>query len=373
VPRAFQLLLAAADPRGPAQLFFSYAASLDRRTFSALQDACGLTTPFHELPDLVASLAAACRDDPAGHFAVLTLLAPARGGPRPGGGASCHAGAAARLDFVRDLGFKFVELLTVTLAACPEPAVRASVGARYGALVARAAALEAEHEALAGIVRRRAPAVWQQFLERRAAAVAAAAAAEAEAEAGEGAEAAEVLASPPAWAAARAASPPPGVRRAGQGAPAAPATPPAGGTPAPAPPKPWIGPLGRSSAPAEGHAAARPGSARAPQSPCASGRAARRDPGAPQVLAPDTRSAQPPLSPSGRPGPQHQQGSYCARAAGAAAAATAAAKRAGRAAAARAAGAPGGGCVPPPEDEEAGEEAAEQLLQAAIAAYYYAK
>ncbi|KAI8466237.1 MAG: hypothetical protein J3K34DRAFT_524690 [Monoraphidium minutum] len=143
---AFKLVLSS-----EADLFFVFEATLEPRQYALLQEAQGLTTPFHELPRLLAALADRCDRAPAAFFAVLLL-------------SGC--GERARLDFVQDLDFKFVELASLAFAACPDRVVRRAASARYHAARRRAAGLAAQLEGLAAAVKQRNPGLLVQFEQR---------------------------------------------------------------------------------------------------------------------------------------------------------------------------------------------------------------
>jgi len=132
----------------PSDLFFAFDATVDRRNFNAMQESQGLTTPFTGLPDLLLDLLERCTNTPRAFFVVL-LLSP--------------GGRCARLTFMQDLQFKFVELCSLGFEQTRTQTVQQNASDRYHALAAHAAALDSELDALTAFVRRRHPGLLLQF------------------------------------------------------------------------------------------------------------------------------------------------------------------------------------------------------------------
>ncbi|KAJ9523723.1 hypothetical protein QJQ45_020146 [Haematococcus lacustris] len=110
-----------------ANLFFHYTHTMDARLFAAVQESQRLLVDFNDYPTVLLRMLHSCVREPHLQIAVLVM--------QPNG--------EARLDFIQNMEYKFVELLSCRYVASSEEMVRAQVSYRYNVVKARMQLMQA--------------------------------------------------------------------------------------------------------------------------------------------------------------------------------------------------------------------------------------
>ncbi|GAX76205.1 hypothetical protein CEUSTIGMA_g3649.t1 [Chlamydomonas eustigma] len=104
-----------------SNLFFHYAHEMDAKGFQAMQESQRLMVTFTDYPTVLLRMLNQCIKDPHIQLAVFVM--------QPNG--------EARMDFIQNMEYKFVELLSCRFMASPEDVVRQQVSYRYNVVKAR--------------------------------------------------------------------------------------------------------------------------------------------------------------------------------------------------------------------------------------------
>uniref|UniRef100_A0A7S0XE79 Spindle assembly abnormal protein 6 N-terminal domain-containing protein n=1 Tax=Mantoniella antarctica TaxID=81844 RepID=A0A7S0XE79_9CHLO len=110
-----------------SNLFFYYTHDLDDSSFRTLQEGQKLMVDFAEYPSVIVRNLNHCIKEPHSHLAVFVMM-------RDG---------SARLDFIQNMEYKFVELLSLNFLSSPEDMVRQQIAYRYNSLKSRLALMQA--------------------------------------------------------------------------------------------------------------------------------------------------------------------------------------------------------------------------------------
>jgi hypothetical protein len=104
-----------------SDLFFNYVCVVEDNSYAKMRDEQKLNIDMNGLPNLLIKIFNNCQKDPNTYFAVLFITGD---GP-------------ARLDFIQNLEYKFLELLTLDFAPASEEAVRQNITFRYNVMKAK--------------------------------------------------------------------------------------------------------------------------------------------------------------------------------------------------------------------------------------------
>ncbi|KAG8463075.1 hypothetical protein KFE25_001848 [Diacronema lutheri] len=141
------LVTVTAELTSENDLFFHYTHAMDARAFRSVQEGQKLMVDFAEYPAVLVRMLNACIKEPHTHLAVLVLGRDGR----------------AHLDFIQNLEYKFVELLSVEVSQSDDPVVRQSVAFRYQALKARVALMHARLQDVNALIKLKSPALLAQM------------------------------------------------------------------------------------------------------------------------------------------------------------------------------------------------------------------
>lgn len=101
-------------------LFFNYEMHIEEPLFNTLQEKHKLAVDYPEFPAFIVELLNDCIRQPQSNLAVFVVqLAPTF---------SC------RLDFIQNMDYEFVELLSCTMSKTPEHILQEHIKYRYGAV-----------------------------------------------------------------------------------------------------------------------------------------------------------------------------------------------------------------------------------------------
>lgn len=128
-------------------LFFHYVFSNDEGSFAALQESQRLMVDFAELPSILVRMLNSCIKEPHTYLAVLIM----------------HRDGTARLDFIQNIEFKFIELLSLDFMASTEETVRQQITFRYNSVKGKLAIMQARLQDLNSIVKVKNPSLLLQI------------------------------------------------------------------------------------------------------------------------------------------------------------------------------------------------------------------
>ncbi|KAJ1627329.1 hypothetical protein T492DRAFT_1025923 [Pavlovales sp. CCMP2436] len=141
------LVSVTAELTSESDLFFHHAHVMDARSFRAVQDQQRLMVDFAEYPAVLVRMLNACIKEPHTHLAVVVLGRDGR----------------SHLDFIQNLEYKFVELLSVQFSASADEAVRQAISFRYNALKSRVALMHARLQDVNALIKLKSPALLVQL------------------------------------------------------------------------------------------------------------------------------------------------------------------------------------------------------------------
>jgi len=130
-----------------ADLFFHYYHTIDHRGFTELQHRQKLMIAFADYANMLIRMCDSCIQEPHTHMAVMYL----------------HPQGTARLDFVQNMEYKFVELLSLDFTRSSDELVRQHITYRYNALKRRIALLSSRLHELNEVVKLKHPSLLLQI------------------------------------------------------------------------------------------------------------------------------------------------------------------------------------------------------------------
>lgn len=128
-------------------LFFHYIHAVDGNGFRQMQESQKLMIEFSELPTILVRMLNACIKEPHSFLAVFIM----------------HRDGRARLDFIQNIEYKFIELLSLDFIASSEEAVRQQITFRYNAVKSKLAILQARLQDISALVKVKNPSLLLQL------------------------------------------------------------------------------------------------------------------------------------------------------------------------------------------------------------------
>ena len=99
-------------------LFFHFTSDIDEETFKVMKEKQKLNVDFPEFSNLVKKLYNSCINDPQSFIVVFIM----------------QKEGTARLDFIQNIEYKFIELLSIDFVNSPDETVRKQITYRYNAI-----------------------------------------------------------------------------------------------------------------------------------------------------------------------------------------------------------------------------------------------
>ncbi|KAJ0402909.1 hypothetical protein ATCC90586_006031 [Pythium insidiosum] len=130
-----------------SDLFFLYAHTCDAETFQLMQDQQKLMIDFADYANVLIRMLNNCIKEPHNHLAVYLMQADGR----------------ARLDFIQNMEYKFVELLSVDFLRAPEDVIRQHITFRYNSMKTRLQVLQTRLHEVNSIVKTKNPSLLLQL------------------------------------------------------------------------------------------------------------------------------------------------------------------------------------------------------------------
>ena len=141
-PTAFRVELTSEN-----DLFFHYAHALDAEGFQQVQEAQKLMVEFGEYASVLTRMLDTCIQQPHSHLAVFVMQRGGRG----------------HLDFIQNMEYKFVELLSCASVASDEETVRQNITFRYNSVKSRLALMQARLQDINALVKIKNPSLLLQL------------------------------------------------------------------------------------------------------------------------------------------------------------------------------------------------------------------
>jgi len=124
-----------------ADLFFHYLHEMDDDIYRSVQDNQKLMVPFVDYPNVLIRMLNQVIREPHQHLAILLL----------------QGGGMARLDFIQNMEYKFVELVSCKCERSPEEIIQHHITYRYNAIKQRFAVTQARLNELSNLVKTKNP------------------------------------------------------------------------------------------------------------------------------------------------------------------------------------------------------------------------
>ena len=128
-------------------LFFHYIHSIDESGFRSMQESQKLMIDFSELPTILIRMLNASIKEPHSFLAVFIMNRDGR----------------ARLDFIQNIEYKFIELLSLDFVASTEETVRQQITFRYNSVKSKLAILQARLQDISALVKVKNPSLLLQL------------------------------------------------------------------------------------------------------------------------------------------------------------------------------------------------------------------
>uniref|UniRef100_A0A7S1X654 Spindle assembly abnormal protein 6 N-terminal domain-containing protein n=1 Tax=Tetraselmis chuii TaxID=63592 RepID=A0A7S1X654_9CHLO len=130
-----------------SNLFFHYIHQMSPASFKELQEGQKLMVDFAEYPAVLLRMLNHCIKEPHSYLAVFVM----------------HRNGEARLDFIQNMEYKFVELLSCRFVASPDEVVRQHITYRYNAIKSRLALMQARLADVNALVKVKNPSLLLQL------------------------------------------------------------------------------------------------------------------------------------------------------------------------------------------------------------------
>mmetsp|Transcript_42657 Transcript_42657/g.114211 ORF Transcript_42657/g.114211 Transcript_42657/m.114211 type:complete len:238 (-) Transcript_42657:5-718(-) len=133
-----------------SDLFFHYHHTLDEVGFQAVQEQQKLMVEFPEYPNVLIRMLNSCIKEPHSHLAVFVMQHNAEE-------------RAARLDFIQNMEYKFVELMSCQYEHTADEAVQQHISYRYNAMKSRLSLVQTRLQEVNNLVRLKNPSLLLQL------------------------------------------------------------------------------------------------------------------------------------------------------------------------------------------------------------------
>ena len=128
-------------------MFFHYAHNLDDGSFKQVQESQKLMIEYPDYPNVLVKMLNSCIKEPHSFLAVFIM----------------QRDGTARLDFIQNMEYKFVELLSCDFEASSEEIVRQQITYRYNAVKSKLAIMQARLQDINAIVKIKNPSLLLQL------------------------------------------------------------------------------------------------------------------------------------------------------------------------------------------------------------------
>jgi len=130
-----------------ADLFFNYASMINEEYFLKIKDEQKLNVEFSGFLNLLLKLINNCQKEPQNFFSVFFM----------------QRDGQARLEFIQNMEFKFLELLSLDFLAAPEELIRQNISFRYSLLKAKSQVLQTKLKDVSALLKIKNPSLLLQL------------------------------------------------------------------------------------------------------------------------------------------------------------------------------------------------------------------
>eukprot|EP00638_Chattonella_subsalsa_P005567 CAMPEP_0117755376 /NCGR_PEP_ID=MMETSP0947-20121206/13413_1 /TAXON_ID=44440 /ORGANISM="Chattonella subsalsa, Strain CCMP2191" /LENGTH=227 /DNA_ID=CAMNT_0005574695 /DNA_START=237 /DNA_END=920 /DNA_ORIENTATION=- len=130
-----------------ADLFFHYTHQLDTSGFQVVQEQQRLMVDFPDYPNVLIRMLNNCIKEPHSHLAVFVM----------------QRDVSARLDFIQNMEYKFVELMTCHFARSAEEVVQHQITYRYNSMKSKLALMQSRMQEVNNLVKMKNPSLLLQL------------------------------------------------------------------------------------------------------------------------------------------------------------------------------------------------------------------
>ena len=128
-------------------LFFHYQHFVDERVFSKIQEAQKLMVDLSDYPTILVRMLNACIKEPHMNLGIFTMLSDSE----------------ARLDFIQNMEYKFVELMYCVCVRSPEETVQQHITFRYNSMKQRLSIMQSRLQEINNLVKIKNPSLLLQL------------------------------------------------------------------------------------------------------------------------------------------------------------------------------------------------------------------
>ena len=128
-------------------LFFHITSDIDEEIFKMMQENQKLTVNFTEYSNLVKRLFNNCINEPQSYIAVFIM----------------QKEGTARLDFIQNIEYKFIELLSIDFVNSPDDTIRKQISYRYNALRTKLELMQNRLQVINNIIKIKNPSLLLQI------------------------------------------------------------------------------------------------------------------------------------------------------------------------------------------------------------------
>jgi hypothetical protein len=128
-------------------LFFHYTSNIDEETFKLIQESQKLTASYRELIGFLKKLLNNCINEPQTYIAVFIM----------------QKDRSARLDFIQNIEYKYIELLSLDFVDSPDETVRKQISYKYNAVRTKLELVQNRIKAISNIVKAKNPSLLLQI------------------------------------------------------------------------------------------------------------------------------------------------------------------------------------------------------------------
>ena len=128
-------------------MFFHYTHNLDESVFGKIQESQKLMIEYPDYPNILIKMLNSCIKEPHSFLAVFIM----------------QRDGSARLDFIQNMEYKFVELLSCDFEASTEETIRQQITYRYNAVKSKLAIMQARLQDINAIVKIKNPSLLLQL------------------------------------------------------------------------------------------------------------------------------------------------------------------------------------------------------------------
>lgn len=128
-------------------MFFHYTHNIDEGSFAKVQESQKLMIEYPDYPNILIKMLNSCIKEPHAFLAVFIM----------------QRDGSARLDFIQNMEYKFVELLSCDFDASTEETIRQQITFRYNAVKSKLAIMQARLQDINAIVKIKNPSLLLQL------------------------------------------------------------------------------------------------------------------------------------------------------------------------------------------------------------------